>query len=209
MPISHPRSDVQDALGIASSTWRVLRRDEQSRDALGRTFIKELGFPLWAVDIQTRPFPYAEGVSVEAIIDSLDGGEPFYLYDTRHPYPAAYPDGSFNDTGALLGVQNGAEIRLDSLDANFELRRGDWLAFDYGAGPSRALHRVQEDITADGAGVTGWFEVRPHLRPGYSTGDSVILKQPAMLCFIQPGTWRVNDEPPRHVSYSMTVVQSL
>ena len=209
MAISHPRNDVMDALGIVSTQFVELRRDEQSRAASGQTLTAELGTPLWQVEIRTKPYLYDEGAAIEAIRSSLGGGRPFYVYDARHPYPTKHNDGSFNDTGTLLNVRNGDEIRLDNLDGGFELSPGDYVAFDYGAGPSRALHRVLESITADGSGTTGWVQVFPHVRPGYSTGSSVILKKPAMLAVLKPSSWTVTDEPPYRASYSFTAVQYL
>ena len=53
------------------------------------------------------------------------------------------------------------------------------LHFDYGPSPTRrALHRIVEDATANGAGITGFFEVRPFLKAGTTTGLAVTLVRP-------------------------------
>jgi hypothetical protein len=45
-----------------------------------------------------------------------------------------------------------------------------------------------EPATANGSGVTGEFEVRPHLWPAAAAADPVSVKQPACLMAIVPGS---------------------
>lgn len=208
MSITHPRTDVMAALKASAASFVLEFRDELARDAAGRTYPRELGPPLWRGDIVSADLDNDDAAEVEAIVESLGGSKrPFYVYDPRRPYPRAHAAGNFNDTGTISAMQGGNELRLANLDAGFTLSVGDFLAFDYGAAPSRALHRVLETVTADGSGLTPFFEVAPHIRTGASVGSSVTLKQPSMLATIVPGQYTPRPDPPMFMSYSITVVQ--
>ncbi|MGR6752128.1 hypothetical protein ACU6QF_00180, partial [Aeromonas veronii] len=78
-------------------------------------------------------------------------------------------------------------MRLASLPGGFKLSVGDMLSFQYGAAPSYALHRVEEDVVAP-FGATPFFEVFPHFRLGAATGVTVRLRQPRCLMMIVPGS---------------------
>ncbi|WP_244563638.1 hypothetical protein [Ensifer aridi] len=53
---------------------------------------------------------------------------------------------------------------------------------------SKDLYRVQEDVVADGAGLTPLLEVRPHLWPGTVTGTAVSVVRPHCYMTIVPGS---------------------
>ena len=57
---------------------------------------------------------------------------------------------------------SGRQMSLTGLPAGYQLKWGDLFSVNYGTNPvRRALFEINEDITANGAGTTGNFEVTP------------------------------------------------
>jgi hypothetical protein len=197
MAISFPRTDIMTFVryGAESVPLRLVSRQESSRTAGGVTRGKDLGPALWVGEFTTVPLPIAKAVAFEAMLASLDGViGTFEAGDPRRPYPAEHADGDFNDTGTLTAVhESNKAIQLASLDVGFTLSVGDFLVFTCGS--SRALHQVMESVTANGAGATGYFEVRPHIRSGYTLPAAVTLKRPKGIFTLQP-----NSVVPRSIS---------
>ena len=74
---------------------------------------------------------------------------------------------------------------------SFQLSPGDYLGFQYGTRPTRALHMVVEPVTAFSSGVTPKFEIFPALRPGALVGAAVTLKRAPCEMILEP-----NQAPP-------------
>lgn len=186
----YPRADIFDLCNIADTTFWPMMRQELSRQGGGTTQGKDLGSPLWRASFVTAPKVRADVAVIEAALISLNGVVGSFLaHDVRRPFPKAYADGVFADTstiGALDGA-NAFMIGLTGLPAGFILSPGDYLAFDYGTGPSKALHMVMSGVTADGAGTTVNFEVFPSIRPGALIGAPVTLKRPSCEMLLEPG----------------------
>lgn len=187
--ISFPRADLMTLAGVSDVTFWPLQRQELSRTQSGVTQGKDLGSALWRGSFTTAPALLADAAGLEAALLSLNGVEwPFLAYDVRRPYPAAYPDGVFADSATIGGF--GVDARglwLADLAPGFVLSVGDYLAFDYGARPSRALHRILTPAVADGAGDTPEFWVFPALRPGAITGAAVTLRRASCEMIAEPG----------------------
>jgi hypothetical protein len=99
-------------------------------------------------------------------------------------------------------------LKLGGLPAGYSLRRGDMLHVDYGSGPRRALHRIVEDATANGAGITPFFEVRPYLKTGTTTGAVVTLIKPAAKMMLEPGSFDPGTEARVHTAgMSFTAIE--
>lgn len=186
MSITFPRSDVLSTVGFEQQVFDLTSLQEFSRQASGVTRGKDLGPALWFASYTTSRLDFRQTVDFEAILNSLDGvTNPFYAYDLRRPYPAAYPDGDFVDSGKIKELfDDKRSLRLKELPAGFQITRGDYLAFDYG--DSRALHQAMETIQANGSGDTAAFEVRPHIRDGASVGAAVIFKKASGLFTLEP-----------------------
>lgn len=189
MAISYPRTDILSTVEMSADSQppMLLMRQEYSRQAGGRTIGKDFGSALWQMSFVTIPIENDDAIDFEAILDSLDGVIlTFEAYDVRRKMPRLYPTGACND-GVLASVNaNSKAISLSGLAAGQVISRGDWLSFDYGA--NRALHRVVEAATANGAGLTPQFEVRPHLRPGWTLSTAVKLKNPRGIFVMMPGS---------------------
>ncbi len=197
MAITFPRSDI---LTIMAATlgrpigfappfgFDLLPRQEfSSRTAGGVTIAKDFGPALWFGTYTTEELPNDDALDYKAVLDSLDGAiGTFEAWDLRRPAPRLYGDGSAAN-GVLHSVNaNNKALSLSGLNAGQVVSRGDYLSFDYGG--NRALHRVAEAVTANGSGLTAEFEVRPHLRPGWSLSQSVYVKSPRGIFVMVPGS---------------------
>jgi len=189
MSISFPRTDILSSLRITAGPFRLVSRQEMSRQANGVSRGKDFGSPLWFFDCTSAPIYKDDAPGIEAPFHSLDGViNTFEAGDLRRPYPRAHADGNFVDGGTLHTVDASRKsIRLNNLGAGFQLSVGDYLAFNYGA--FRALHQVMEAATADGAGLTPLFEVRPHVRDGYTLTAAVTLKNPKGIFTLLPDSY--------------------
>lgn len=213
MTLTYPRTDIMTAVDFSADTSPLIlqQRQELSRTAYGRSIGKSLGSQIWTGDFTTVPLPNADALVFEAMLNSLDGvTNLFEAGDMRAAaqYPRAYPTGAFNDTGVIASVNaNNKALALSGLDAGMQLSVGCYLSFTYG--DSRALHQVMEAVTANGAGTTAQFEVRPFIRPGWTVGAAVRLKSPRGLFCLQPGSIspRMNDNTSSLVSFK--VVQAV
>jgi hypothetical protein len=195
MAITFPRTDVMNAqiagLGRAIGftppfSFEPVERQEISRTAGGAPIGKDFGPSLWFGTLTTEELPNDDALDYAALLNSLDGViGTFEAWDLRRPTPRQYTDGSASD-GVLQSVNaNNKALRLSGLNAAQIVSRGDYLSFDYGT--NRALHRVMETVTANGAGLTPEFEVRPHLRPGWELETDVNLSAPRGIFTRMPG----------------------
>lgn len=177
-------SEFFDLFGVRDVTFWPPARQEASREASGRTQVKDMGSPLWRSSFTSAPQSLRAAGAFEAALMSLNGSAGTFLaYDPRRPFPAAYPSGVFGDTAKIgeLYSENAYLIALSNLAAGFTLSPGDYLGFSYGARPSRALHVItgvaSGSMVADAGGETGALRVFPPLRPGALVGASVTLKR--------------------------------
>lgn len=194
MSITFPRTDIMTLVDYSANTAppQLVSRQEMSRQGSGRTITKDFGSALWLVNYATGPLTNDAAGAFEAALDSLDGAiQTFEACDLRRLMPREYPTGACND-GVLASVNvNNKALALSGLAASQIVSAGDYLSFDYGT--ARALHRVVETVTANGSGVTAQFEVRPHIRPGYTVSNTVKLKNPRGIFALVPGS--VSSQP--------------
>lgn len=212
MTISFPRTDIMSLVRYSADTQplQLVSRQEQSRLASGATRGKDLGPALWLGNFTTAPLPNDDASAFEAVLDSLDGIiQPFEACDLRRNLPRAHPDGVCND-GVLLSVNaNNKALSLSGLAAGQVVSVGDFLSFDFGT--NRALHRVAETVTANSSGETAEFEVRPHIRPGWtlSPATAVTLKNPRGIFVMLPGSVSPKTNGGLHTVVSFQAMQYL
>lgn len=194
MAITYPVDILADFPGW-STDFQLLWRQEQSRQANGRTIVKDMGSPLWTATYQSRPLRPNELDEWRARLDALENGlQTFRGYATSRCYPIAYPNGSWPTGGSFDGVSatiyaigsGNKSLQVDLLPVGFELRPGDMIQVD--RDPGYDVYRVVEAATADGDGITTEFEVRPHLWPGTAINDVVSVKRPWCPMAIVPGS---------------------
>lgn len=208
MSITFPRTDIL-SVDFADQTFALISRQEFSRQAGGATRGKDLGPALWNVSYTTGPLPNDDALAYEAKLNSLDGVIfQFEAADLRRPYPRAHPTGSGCSDGVLASVNdNNKALSLSGLTAGQKVSAGDYLSFTYG--DNRALHQAMEDVTVDGSGLTAEFEVRPHIRPGWtiSPATTVKLKLPRGLFTLAPGSVSSRPNGGLHSVISFQAVQ--
>lgn len=210
MTITFPRTDIMTMVDYSADTAppQLVSRQEMSRQGSGRTIGKDFGSAIWVVNYTTKPLNNDDAGAFEAALDSLDGVvQTFEACDLRKVMPREYPTGACND-GVLLSVNaNNKALALSGLVAAQIVSAGDYLSFTYGT--SRALHRVVETVTADGSGVTGQFEVRPHIRPGWTLSPSTVvkLKNPRGIFALVPGSISARPGGALHTVISFQGVQ--
>lgn len=187
MTISFPRTDIMTAVKFEDQTFRIVQRQELSRQSNGIVRGKDFGSGLWTASYTTVKMPFDDALAFEAMLDSLDGViQVFEASDLRRLMPKMYPTGAGANNGTLTSVTNSKTMVLSGLVAGQVVSVGDYLSFDYGS--NRALHRAVEPVTADGSGVTPGFEVRPYVRAGYSISSAVTLKTPRGRFSLLPGS---------------------
>jgi hypothetical protein len=191
MAITFPRSDILTLVGFtAPLTFEPVWRQELSRLAGGTVPGKDFGPALWFGTYTTEELANHDMVDYQAVLASLDGViNTFEAWDLRRPAPRQYPGGTAAANGVLASVNaNNKALALSGLNAGQIISRGDYLSFTYGT--NRALHQVMETVAANGSGTTAQFEVRPHLRPGWTLSPAITvnLKAPRGIFTLMPGT---------------------
>lgn len=201
MTITYPRSFPDWFLGMSQCAFRLDYQQELAPDGNGDQIVRDFGPTLWNADYRTDILSPEKMGEMEAWLDSLEnGGQTFWGYDFRRPLPRAYPNGIAGMTRAGGGAFDGTctlgtvgddnkTVPLTGLPAGFILSPFDNLAFSYGDDPaSFALHRVMAAAVADGSGAIT-VEVRPHVRIGWTAGDSVNLVKPSCLMRLVPDSY--------------------
>lgn len=190
MSITLPRTDIFSEHIIITDAFNLVSRQEFSRKTGGGILAKDFGRAVWSASFVSPMLDYDDAIDLETILQSLDGAiQLFTAHDTRRPFPKAYSDGIFGDTGVINSINgNNKAMTISALDANFILTRGDKLSYTYGPDNILALHTVQESVTANGSGLTPEFEVRPHIPDEAVTTTAVIFKKPECFMVTVPGS---------------------
>lgn len=186
-----------------TTEFELAWRQEQSRTAGGRTYVKDLGSPLWMLTAQSRQLSINELDYWRARLNAMENGmATFRGYSMSRCYPIRYPRGAWPTGGAFDGISaslasvgaNRKSVSLADLPAGFVLSVGDYIQIGDGD-----LHQVMEAAVADVDGETAEFEVRPHLWPGVEGGGSpplaVAVKRPSCLMAIMPGSIKSSADP--------------
>jgi len=206
-------TQLDDLIPVGPVKWRLKENQELSGVGSGQILAAELAPSLWEADVSSAEYPHDRIDQLQARIEALDGSiRAFYLTDPKRRYPQYDPDGSI--FGSAVAVINSIDasnraISISGLPASYVLTVGDFFAFDYGTPARRAFHRVVETVAANGSGVTGLFEVRPHIRTGATAGLSVSLISPSLKCIIKPNTLDSGRVSPVLSQLSFSAVQRL
>lgn len=207
MAAAFQRSDILTAVGFSDGDLTLKERQELGgREANGAQPGISYGSGLWLGNYVTEELFNDQAADFQTIIESLDGilGT-FEAWDLRRPVPRAHRDGSANN-GVLASVNaNNKALSLTGLKAGQTISRGDFLSFDYGV--NRALHKAAETIVADGSGATAEFEVRPHLRAGWSLGTAINLKTPRGIFVLVKDSFQPRRINGKRESYSFQAAQ--
>lgn len=211
MAISFPRTDIMTLVEYSADSPppELISRQEFSRKANGDAIGKDFGSAVWLLNFTTAPLLIDDAIAFEVALGSLDGiVQTFEASDLRRIMPLLYPTGACNN-GVLASVNaNNKALALSGLAAGQVISVGDYLSFEYGS--RRALHRAAETVTANGSGVTAQFEVRPHIRSGWTLSPSttVTLKTPRGIFRLVPGSVSSNPNGGSHTVISFQAMQA-
>jgi len=166
-----------------STQFELLWRQEVSRVAGGRTYVKDLGDPLWTATYQSRSLSPNELDHWRARLDALENGAgTFYGYSFSRCRPIKHPGSSVLPSGTLSGIGTDRKTLTITGLTGITLSVGDMLQIG-----ASDLHRV----VAVGSSV----EVRPHLWPGVTTGATVVISKPSCVMMILPGSIQTQAAP--------------
>lgn len=170
-----------------ATKFELFYRQEQSRVAGGRTFVKDLGDPLWTATYQSRALSINELDHWRGRLDEMEGGLlTFRAVSPSRCYPIAYPRGAGAPASGVrvsaLGADN-KSLRLLGLPSGYRISIGDLIEIE-GSG----LYRVITEAVAAENGISPLFQVRPHFWPGTASGSVVTLIRPGCPMSIVPGT---------------------
>jgi hypothetical protein len=203
--------DAPSELAIERISFTLEPGYELSPLRSGRVIAKDLMPQLWRMQATVAPRREDQLGVLRAWFDMLKSTEAFFGFDPLRAHPLVHP--GHTGTANILALPSGNKtLRLESLPPDFVLSPGDYLAFDYGAAPSRALHRVVNTTTADASGETPSgtpIEVRPFIRPGASVGATVHLHKAAACFLVVPGSYSENVGADRIGRISFEAVQTL
>jgi len=195
MAFSFPLTTAQffQLLPVREISFDLPESVEHSETGAGEILTADLGTRLWKGEVSLDGMTPDEAATVLPLLDVLRrAGGSFMAYDLSRPGPR------YDLTGTILGASvpklhtvaaNTREIRISGLPAAYQLRSHDYLAFSYGASPTRyALHRIATGATADGTGLTPLIEVSPNLRPGWALNADVKLVRASCKAVLVPGS---------------------
>ncbi|CAM5401606.1 putative protein OS=Afipia felis OX=1035 GN=BN961_02915 PE=4 SV=1 [Afipia felis] len=184
------------------TVFEPMWRQEQSREAGGRTYVKDLGDPLWMLSAQSRQLDPNEIDYWRARLNAMENGlATFRGYSMSRCFPIRYPRGSwptglsFDGVAALASIgANRKSVSLSGLPSGYVISVGDYIQIG-----DADLHQVVESSIASGAGVSSMFEVRPHLWPGVNAdvdpAVEVLVRRPSCLMAIVPGSIQSQADP--------------
>lgn len=186
MAITFPYDLLADFPGW-STDFDLGYRQEQSRSANGRTFVKDFGSPLWRATYQSRVLRINELDEWRARLNVLENGLNMFLgRPTSRCYPINDPKGSIIGTTAITlnsVLPNRKEIVLAGLPVGYALAAGDQIQIG-----TRNLHRVVAATAPSPGAATSQIEVRPHIWPETMADDEVKLIKPVCRMVILPGS---------------------
>ena len=180
MAITYPYDILSDFPGW-SVEFDLAYRQETSRTAIGQTFVKDFGSPLWTASYQSRSMRPNELDAWRARLKALEGGlKQFRGRPTSRCYPIAYPNGTGmgNVSAVTVGSigTNRNTIGLSGLPGGYIVSVGDYLQI--------GTNNLFQVVNVSGAEI----EVRPHLWPTIAVGNTVTLVKPSCLMTIVPGS---------------------
>lgn len=179
-------------LRVASASFTLPAAVQASTTGGGEVLTASLGTRLWRGTVTLAAMPVREGQAALALIEAMqDAGASFLATPLPSLLPSVDPRGRLIAGHApfIASLADNHLISIAGLPPFYQLDAGGFLSFGYGPAPQRhALHRIAEPVTANAAGITPAFDVRPHFRPGVATGAAVQIAAPICRAVIVPGS---------------------
>jgi hypothetical protein len=214
MALAFPLSlaNLVDLLKLETAIPNLMDQQELSGLGTGEVLAHDLAPRLWEFDCATGPFPNHEVERWRSRFLALDGSiNSFLIYPPQAPAPETDPDGTILGANAvtIAAIQaNRKEMSFTGLPAGYVIPWGSYASIVYST--SRvALIQLLADATANGAGLTGTVEVRPHLRPGIVAGNPVTIIKPPAKVKLLPKSLRVENAGALHSRLRFMAGQTL
>lgn len=118
MAVTFPYDLLAGFPGWQEGPMKIMRRQERSRSASGKTYVKDVGDPLWTITYMTKPLKPNALDKWRARLDILDEGlNTFKAYNLSRCYPIAHPKGSWPG-GVVGGVSRSGSFITGAYRAN-------------------------------------------------------------------------------------------
>ncbi len=213
MSLTFPLTDLIDRMLVKTCEFDLDFNQDISLAGDGGLWVKDLAPPLWQAKLTSNELVHAKALQCQALYNAMGGSlQTFLAWNPLAPYPQADPSGTIlgASTVKIHTVDSGMVLlRLKGLPVGYVVTLGDFLCFDYGAGPSRAFHQIAETAVADGTGVTPLFQIAPPLRTGAAADQIVTLKKPAALMRMRPKSFKIGNTSRMKSVVSFEAVQVL
>lgn len=156
--------------------FRLMFRQEQSRQASGRTIVKDFGTPLWTATYQSRGLRPNLLDEWRARLNALANGlETFKAWPMSRCWPILHPYGEGAVPGVIATIgANRKSLTVDWTDGATSLSIGDYVEVN-----SRWLFQV----TGVAAGLV---TVAPNLPLGVLVGQAVSVAKPGVTMRLVP-----------------------
>jgi hypothetical protein len=183
MALTYPIDLLSDLPGWTTE-FSIQWRQEQSRSSGGKTYVKDLGDPIWQMSAQSRQLSINELDYWRARLDVMENGlGTFYGWSMSRCRPIKHPGSSTLPTGSLSSITDNKVVGVTGL-TGITLSIGDMLQIG-----DTDLHRIVDTPSA------GAYEVRPHIWPGVVTGAAVKISKPSCIMAIVPGSITTTADP--------------
>ncbi len=186
MSVTYPVDLLADFSGWTTE-FELVERQEQSREASGRTYVKSLGSPLWRLSAVSRSLSINNLDGWRARLEAMENGlRTFYGYSKSRCRPIKHPGLAALPTGEVASINANRKSLTVSGLTGIVLSVGDMIQIG-----DTDLHRVVD--TAGSPMVE--FEVRPHLWQGVAAGAAVSISKPHCVMAIVPGSVSSTADP--------------
>ena len=181
MSITYP-VDLLSVFPGWTTEFELVYRQEQSREAGGRTYVKDMGSPLWRLSAVSRSLSINELDEWRARLDAMENGlKTFFGWSKSRCRPVKHPGTASLPTGTLATIVDRKVVSFDGL-TGITLSVGDLVQVGNGD-----LHRIVD--------LSAGYELRPHLRPGVVVGADVSISKPHCVMAIVPGSVSSTADP--------------
>ena len=181
MSITYP-VDLLSVFPGWTTEFELVYRQEQSREAGGRTYVKDMGSPLWRLSAVSRSLSINELDEWRARLDAMENGlKTFFGWSKSRCRPVKHPGTASLPTGTLATIVDRKVVSFDGL-TGITLSVGDLVQVGNGD-----LHRIVD--------LAAGYELRPHLWPGVEVGAAVSISKPHCIMAIVPGSISSSADP--------------
>lgn len=176
MAITYP-FDLLSGFQCREEEFDLLWRQEQSRQANGRTIVKDFGSPLWRASYRSIPMYPDQLDAWHAKVLAMENGlQTFKAFRYTRRRPIAHPGSSVLPVGEVATIGSNRKTLTISGLSGITLQTGDMIQIG-----TTDLHQ----IVSVSSGV---YEVRPHIWPGVEAEDPVSISTPHCIMSIVPGS---------------------